>query len=188
MSVINNTPPAIERFVRPSWKTSLDSALSYSTRSILSAFRLAQGGHPELYIEIPGKPPSANKMYSKQANIGGRGTFFMSKDVKTYRDAVMAACWRKTFVPRGTVAVVVAIESPNWVTKKHTVRIRDIDNPLKTVLDSLQNALQMRDELIFEIFASKLFGRRDMTHVWLFDIGDVIPALGAQTCLSQPSA
>jgi Holliday junction resolvase RusA-like endonuclease len=180
-------PPRPDIFVRPVWKATLETGLSYSTRAVMSAYRMAPAGHPEFYVQIPGVTPSANKLYGKRQG-GGKGMFWMDPAVRDYRSAVDAACWRKQFVPRGTVGAVLVFESPNWVTKKHLVRSRDLDNPVKTVLDALQLSLQMRDELVWEMHTAKLFGRRDMTHVWLFDLGDVIPALGAQSCLSQSSS
>jgi Holliday junction resolvase RusA-like endonuclease len=169
-------PKHADLYVRPSWQTTLEGSLSYSTRSVLSAYRLAKMGHPELYLEINGKAPSANKMYAKQARIGERGTFFLDKSVKDFRDLVSATCWRKAFVPRGTVSAVIVFESPAWVTKEHRVRMKDVDNPVKTVLDALQRSLRMPDELVWETHTAKLLGRREVTHVWLFDIGEVVPA------------
>ena len=178
-------PPRPEIFVRPAWKLTLEESLSYSTRAVMSAYRFARGGHPEFYVQIPGTTPSANKMYGKGAR---GGAMWIDGKVRDYRSAVDAACWRRSFVPRGTVGAVIVFESPNWVTKRHTVRARDADNPVKVVFDALQLSLQMRDELIWEFHPAKLLGRREMTHVWLFDLGDVIPALGAQPCQLQSSS
>lgn len=171
--------------VRPSWKTSLGDALPYSVRALLTAYRMARGGCPELYVEVPISPPSTNALYRKFHNTKTEKVgYALEKDVEAYRQMAMAACWGKAFQPRGVVACVIAIESPRWVTKEHKAGNRDVDNPIKTVLDALKLALKFDDNLVWEVHAAKLFARREATHVWLFDLGDVVSAIGAQSVLA----
>jgi Holliday junction resolvase RusA-like endonuclease len=138
---------------------------------------MAPKGTPEFYVEIPIAPPSANKLYRKTVTKQGKPIMFLDKAVKDYRAMTQAACWGRTFNPRGVAAGIVVIES-NWVTQEHTVRKRDVDNPIKCVLDALGHAMNFRDELLWEVHSAKLFSRREATHVWLFDLGDVVTATG----------
>ncbi len=172
--------------VRPKWALAgnIEAAISYGTRSLLQAYRMARGGHPELYVEVPLVPPSANKLYRKTKMHRGKkgkmaGGMALDPAVVEFRDMMMAKLWGRKFEPRGTVALVIVVESERWVTSKMNVNKRDVDNPIKATMDALQKALNMPDELVWEVYDAKLFGRRDATHVWLFDIGDVVPAVGA---------
>ncbi len=145
---------------------------------------MARGGHPELYVEIPLTPPSANKLYRKtkmRTGANGKRTGGMALDpaVIQFRDMTTAKLWRRTFEPRGTVGCIIVVESERWLTKNYTVQQKDVDNPIKCTMDALQRALLMPDQIIWEVHCAKLFGRRDATHVWLFDLGSVITAIGA---------
>lgn len=172
--------------VRPSWKASLGEALPYSVRALLTAYRMARGGCPELYLEIPISPPSTNALYRKFHNTKTHKVgYALEKSVEAYREMTTAACWGKRFEPRGVIACVIAVEDPRWVTKEHKAGQRDVDNPIKSVIDALKLALHFEDHLLWEVHAAKLFGRREATHVWLFDIGDVVNAVGAQSVLAN---
>ncbi len=172
--------------VRPKWALAgnIEAAVSYGTRSLLQAYRMARGGHPELYVEVPLVPPSANKLYRKTKMRPGKngkmaGGMALDPAVVEFRDMVTAKLWGRKFVPSGTVGLIIVVESERWLTKKFTVNQRDVDNPIKCTMDALQKALDMPDQLVFEVHCAKLFGRRDATHCWLFDISDVVPAIGA---------
>lgn len=85
--------------------------------------------------------------------------------------------WR----PRGVTAAVLIFESGLWITKKHEVRKADADNRIKATFDSISQAdpdqlKAWQDETVWELHVYKLVGRRNCTHVWLFDIGDVVDA------------
>ncbi len=170
-------PPRSSLKVRPSWKASFEDALGYDVKALLSAYRLSRGGHPELYVEIPLIPPSSNAMYRRRGNGHHQ---FLDKSVVEFRDMTMAKLWGRTFAPRGVVGCVMVVEGEDWLTKKFDVKQRDADNPIKATLDALQHALKMPDELVWSIYIGKLFSRRNLTHVWLFDLGDVVPAMGTQ--------
>lgn len=169
-------------YARPAWKPTLDAALSFSTKALISAYRMARGGHPEFYVEIPLMPPSVNAIYrkwhSKKTNKTGHA---LEKSVIDFRAMADAACWGKAFRPRGTVGCVIVMESPAWLTLEYKVRNRDVDNPVKVVLDAMQRTLGMKDELVWEVHSAKIFSRREATHVWLFDLGEVVTAIGGPT-------
>lgn len=160
-------------YARPSWKPTLDAALPYSVKTLIQSYRMARGG--EFYVEIPLMPPSSNKLYGKFSN---NKKFYLDPKVKAFRDMTDASCWGKTFVPKGTLAAVIAIESPGWLSMEYKIRVRDIDNPIKTLLDAVQRTLGFNDTLIWEVHSAKIFSRRESTHLWLFDLGDVVTAIG----------
>lgn len=174
------TVKGAERYARPAWKPTLEEALPYSAKALLSAYRIVRGA--QLYVEVPIMPPSVNAIYrkwhSKKTNKTGHA---LEKSVLDFREMTDAACWGKSFIPRGTVACMIALEAPGWLTLEHKIRNRDVDNPVKVVLDALQRSLSMKDELIWEVYCTKIFSRREATHVWLFDLGEVITAIGPTT-------
>lgn len=180
-----NKPDALpDAWARPSWKTSLTEALPYGVKVLMSAYRMARG--VEFYVEVPDMPPTANHIYKKFYNPKlGRVMVANDKRVEGWRQQVEAACWRREFKPKGTVACIIAIESSAWVTKEYKIRPRDIDNPVKATLDALQQTLRFRDEIIWEVHSAKIFSRRDATHIWLFDLGDVVTAIGNQSLLTK---
>lgn len=169
-------------YARPSWKPTLEAALPFTAKALLSAYRLARGGHPEFYVEIPLRPPSVNNIYrrwhSKKTNKTG---FSLQESVVEFHKMAAASCWGKSYKPRGTIGAVIAVESPDWITLEHKVKDRDIDNGIKIVLDSLQDSLTVRDSLVWEVYGCKILSRREATHVWLFDLGEVISAIGPIT-------
>ncbi len=169
--------------VRPSWHATLEEALPYSVKVLMNAYRLARGGVAELYAEIPMMPASANKMYRKAFTKGGHQGFYLDKDVKLFRDMAMAKMWGKRFTPRATVGCILVFETSGWITKEQKIRKRDADNPVKCALDAISQAINLPDEMIWDLHVSKLVSRRDAAHVWMFDLGDVVPAVGGTGAL-----
>lgn len=167
--------------VRPSWKPSLEEALPYDARSLLAAYRCAPRCQ-EFYFEVPLAPPSVNNIYrkwhSKKTNKTG---YALEDSVVAYRQLTKVVLARRAFAPRGVVAVVIAIESPRWVTAEHKVRKQDVDNPIKAVLDALTHSISLADENVWSVFDTKIFSRREATHVWMFDLGDIVTAVGGAT-------
>lgn len=163
-------------YARPSWKPSFEAALSYGVKSLLMAYRMARG--IEFYVEIPDMPPTVNHSLRKFHNPKtGKIGIAHDKRIGPWRQLVDVACWRREFKPKGTVACVIVIESPTWVSKEYKIRERDIDNPVKATLDALQRSLRFRDEVVWEVHSAKIFSRRNATHVWLFDLGEVVTAI-----------
>lgn len=174
----------MSRQVRPSWHPSLEAALPYSVKVLMQAYRLARGGVAELYSEIPMMPPSANMMYKKAFRKGGKAGFYLDKSVRVFRDMTMAKMWGKQFGPRATVGCILVFEATSWITKEgHEIRPRDADNPVKCMLDAVKEAINLPDETIWDLHVSKMVSRRDAAHVWLFDLGDVVPAVGTTGAL-----
>ncbi len=164
--------------VRPSWKPTLEAALPYSVRVLQQAYRLIPGSR-EFYVEVPVEPPSTNHIYrkfhSKKTNKTG---FALDPAVKAYRDMVAGACWGRSFPMRAVSAVIIGIESPRWITKEYKVGIKDGDNPTKAVFDALKFAIGYQDELIWEHFPFKIVSRRSATHIWMYELGDVVNGIG----------
>lgn len=165
--------PKFEQHVRIKWRPNLEAALPYGIRVLLEAYQLAKG--PQFYVEIPDEPPSANRLHHRRV---GQKQFFLDPQVKAFRALTDAATWSKRYNPRGVVGCIIIVESPVWVTKKHTVRRRDADNPVKALFDALQLSVGMPDELIWQFTSAKMLSRRSATHVWLFGLGDVITGIG----------
>ncbi len=169
----------MSREVRPRWSASLEAALPYSVKVLMQAYRLARGGVAELYTEIPMMPPSANKMYQKAFTKGGKGGFYLDKSVKAFRDMTMAKMWGKSFTPRATVGCILVFEAKSWITiGTNEIRPRDADNPVKCMLDAVKEAINLPDETIWDLHVSKMVSRREAAHIWLFDLGPVVPAVG----------
>lgn len=179
---MNTQEPFPDLYVRPSWKPSFEAALSFSVKNLLASYRMARG--TEFYVEIDDAPPSVNAIQKSFINRKtGKAFVAPDKRVEPWRQLVAGRCWGKEFKPKGSVAAVIAIESPNWVTKEYKIRQRDIDNPIKALLDALQKALRFNDSCLWEVHSAKIFSRRNATHVWLFDLGDVVTAIGGPSLL-----
>jgi Holliday junction resolvase RusA-like endonuclease len=69
---------------------------------------------------------------------------------------------------------VILLESPRWVTKKNTIRQMDADNRVKTVLDAVQDSLQIPDETNWEIHVYKIASTKEQTTCFIFDLGEVV--------------
>lgn len=80
----------------------------------------------------------------------------------------------KGWHPTGVTAAVVLFETPQWLTKKWTVRQKDVDNLVKPVFDAVEEAVHIPDERHWEIHAYKIASKKVRTIVYLFDLGDVI--------------
>jgi len=165
-------------YVRPNWRPTINDALPYSVRAIQSAYRCIPGAR-EFYVEVPLEPPSTNHIYrrwhSKKTNKTG---FALDDAVASYREMVRAACWGKTWPMRKVGAIVIGIESQRWITKEHKVGKKDADNPIKAVLDGLKHALGFEDELFWQITSFKMVSQRSATHIWLYELTDVVDAVG----------
>ena len=79
----------------------------------------------------------------------------------------------RSWKPDGMLSAVIIIQSPNWVTKEMHIRVTDIDNRVKPVLDAIEQATGISDERYWSVSCHKVCGKRDMTVIYLFSIGDV---------------
>lgn len=165
-------------YVRPNWKATIEQALPYSARVLQQAYRSIPGQR-EVYVEVPIEPPSVNHLYRQLRNKKtGKPIFKLEDNVLAFREMVKIAFWGKSFPMRALGAAIIGIESPRWVTKEHKVSIKDADNPVKCVFDGIKYALGYEDELFWEFFPFKVMSKRGATHIWLYELGDVVNAVG----------
>lgn len=164
-----------KEFVRVGWKRGLDDALPYGVRALMSAYAMSK--RSSYYYEVPLGAPSANKMYSKQFKRDGRMTFWMDPAVKAFREMTIAATIGRKYSPRGVLAAILIHESPAWITKESAIRRKDVDNPVKCVLDAMQGAIGLVDEKLWEVHTAKMVSSRECVHVWLYELGDAITGI-----------
>lgn len=129
---------------------------------------------------------NANNQYS----TGAGGKRFIDPKIREWRrfvDEEIAARGLK-WKPSGIVAAIMIFESSIWVTKKHTIRKADADNRVKATFDAVALAVEEDDASTWEFHVYKLFSRRaDRTHVWLFDLGDVVDGVREVDALPSPA-
>lgn len=124
-----------------------------------------------LKFMVPEAPPTVNHMYQHTR----RGTF-LTKEVQNFRRHVhfaLAASGQK-FICTGTMAMIICLETPYWVTKKSTIREMDCDNRIKPVIDAVKLSLQIPDETVWELHVYKMPSKKIQTTVYLFDLGDIV--------------
>lgn len=116
-------------------------------------------------------PPTVNSMYTHT-----RHNTRLTKETKDFRTLVKMAIGANKFGFKcgGTVAVLIFLESPKWITLKHTVREMDTDNRIKPTLDAVKEAIGVPDETNWELHVWKLASKNTRTTVHLFDLGDVV--------------
>lgn len=129
-----------------------------------------QRGLRSIYLRIDGTPISTNHTY--QRTRGGQTA--LKPSVNDFRWLAKAAAAGRRFEPTGVLAVVIVFCSSVWLTKKRTVREIDLDNKIKGAVDAVKIALHLRDQMIWDQHAAKLQAAKDATHVWVFDLGDVV--------------
>lgn len=76
--------------------------------------------------------------------------------------------------PSGVTAAVILFESPIWLTQEYTVRQEDADNKLKPILDAIERATVVPDQLHWQLHAFKIASKKTRTIVYLFDLGDIV--------------
>ena len=74
----------------------------------------------------------------------------------------------------GVTAAVILLESQFWLTQKREIREKDADNLVKPILDAVQNATEVPDELHWQLHVFKLPSKWNRTTVYLFDLGDLV--------------
>lgn len=78
------------------------------------------------------------------------------------------------FKCKGSAAALIFLETPHWITKKHTVAEMDADNRIKPTLDAVKNATGVPDETNWEVHVWKIASNQIRTTVYLFDTGDLV--------------
>jgi len=103
-----------------------------------------------MVIELPW-PPSVNHYWRRQGN-----TYFVSSEGKAYRDELYYRCaqYRGLFAPEQRLSVAIEAYPPDK-------RRRDLDNILKSLLDSLQYAGVYADDSQIDFLAIKRNASRE---------------------------
>lgn len=81
---------------------------------------------------------------------------------------------QKGFKPKGITSCIIIFEMATWITKEHKIRVMDCDNRIKPTLDSIKHAIGVDDERYWHEHIFKAVGKKNRTHVWLFDLGDIV--------------
>jgi Holliday junction resolvase RusA-like endonuclease len=128
-------------------------------------------GRPQIHFQVDGLPMSLNHQYKKSGK-----RFYLDPKALDYRVRVCESLGQRrwSFKPTGTFAAVIFLESKLWVTTKRQVRQMDADNRVKPILDAIEHAMDLPDELCWNIHVFKVTSKRDRTTVYLFDLGDIV--------------
>lgn len=122
-------------------------------------------------FEIEGLPITVNHMFFHRGNKR-----ILSPEARTFREMVAwkLGALKSTWKPKGPVAIVILLFSPYWITKEHRVRVMDVDNRIKPLIDAVKEATSMPDELCWQVSAFKVASKHEKTVVHMFELGDVV--------------
>ena len=115
----------------------------------------------ELTVELPGLPLSVNKAY--------RGRRFKTKELTQYK-AFVGSYVDCINSPVGKLSVEVDLIADDWMCKNGNVKKRDIDNCLKTLLDSIFSCLDTDDSYIWDLKVRKIDGPEAKTVVRIYEL------------------
>lgn len=126
---------------------------------------------PMLSFGVSSLPPSVNHMYEMR----GRRRY-LTQEALDFRQLVQIAIGAGRFgwKPAGAVMSLIFLESPHWITKKHTIRDMDGDNRVKPLFDAIQITTGVKDYTNWEFHCYKLASSKIRTSVYLFDVGDLV--------------
>lgn len=124
-------------------------------------------------------PKSLNSQYRRLGRRKGQRYGF-DDDIKMLRDLTRYQISQspKIFKPKGLLAAVVFLETPQWVTQERKPRQLDADNKVKPLMDAIEKATGIGDERYWAIHVFKVTSKRTATIVHLFDLGDVVDSYG----------
>lgn len=131
-------------------------------------------------FEVSGLPLSLNHQKKRALRWTKNGKRYLGEmlkpEVEHYREWFILS-YRKghpVFTPKGTLAVVLEIHNPEWLTQKNTVAEKDADNLVKPIFDALQRAIDWPDQNIFNHHVFKVVGPEKKVVIHLYDMGDVV--------------
>lgn len=126
-------------------------------------------------FSVPLIPKSLNHQYGKGKNKRtGKTAFWLVDEIKTLRQACAFKLRHSPIKHFSKTHAIIVFENPQWITKKNTVRKMDVDNKIKPIFDAIEKATGFPDENIFAFHTFKAVGQKQNTHVWLFDMGDIV--------------
>lgn len=160
----------MELRIRPKLVGSLVNFLPPSATAILHALTQDKK-RPTLSFAVAMLPPTVNHAY-----IHTRFNARLSEEYKFFKTVVSSTVkiTNPFFKISGTACVIILLESPRWITKKHTIRTMDLDNRVKPMLDAIKDAIGSPDETNWELHVYKIASKKEQTTVCLFDMGDVV--------------
>jgi Holliday junction resolvase RusA-like endonuclease len=111
-----------------------------------------------------GLPPTMNHYWKFF-----RGRPVLSKDALPFQELVRYSMQRANAIPKEMVpmSIMMIFRSNRWVSKKGLLREMDVDNRIKPLLDAIQKASAMPDQLFFELHAYKQPWETEETLVYL---------------------
>lgn len=160
--------------VRVRWAKDLTEALPHSARLLIKHF-LEYCSHHFSY-SVPLLAPSTNSshQYFAKDNVVHSVVGHKTKDFYKLHTLMLAGRLRD-WQPTGVTVAIIVFESPeHWVTKSRTIKVADCDNRVKVLFDAISKSTGQDDCVFWEVHPYKLLGKNEATHVWLFDMGDLI--------------
>ena len=118
-----------------------------------------------IIIDIPELPISTN-----QAWRTFRGRMITTREYKEWNSLVEQYIPDCPDLSSSPLAVEVTLYSPEWFTKKGTIRKVDLDNYAKVLLDSIFKHLIVDDSQIFQLKMFKEQGSSPRTLVKIYDL------------------
>lgn len=168
--------------LRLRWCDTLFDALSEEAKLLISHYRQTGAGRAEFAYSLPFLPTSINDA----KHLGSRGgwhNYVAPATAAFYSNHSLSLAGRRNdWKPKGTTAAVIVFEASKlWMTKEQRIRKADVDNRVKVLFDAISKTTDTDDCTHWSEHFFKLVGRRDATHVWLFDRGDLVTAHTART-------
>ncbi len=160
----------MELRIRPRLVGNLIEHLPPSALAIINSLNQDKQ-RPSLSFALSMLPPTVNHAY-----IHTRFNARLSEEYKFFKSVVSATVrvTNPAFKISGTACVMILLESPRWITKKHTIRAMDLDNRVKPMLDAIKESINSPDETNWELHVYKVASKKEQTTVAIFDLGDVI--------------
>ncbi len=160
--------------VRVRWADQIEKALPPSALLLLKHFREESRG--QFAYSVPMVPQTINHAHKYFVRAGHVATTIHEKTLAFYDMHDKLLMFRRNeWNPSGVAAAVIVFESPeHWVTKARTIKEADCDNRVKVLLDAVKRTTHHDDCIFWEVHPYKLLGKTEATHVWLFDMGDLI--------------
>ena len=142
-------------------------------QEILALYRLR--GLRELVFDVDSIPPTINHHHIPIRTKSKKGKTYigqrLSDEAVYFRSLVSATLGQCKWSAKGIVCFVIRVSSHRWITKDGKPRVMDMDNRIKPLLDAVQHAIGLRDELVWHVHAFKVASYRDLTTVHIFDLG-----------------
>ncbi len=129
-----------------------------------------------MIIKIPFKTPSVNIMYGHNM----RGSFYLKKEGKDLRKEIKEIVYSDTCgmydITDTKLKVNVEIYE-NWYTKDNKVKKKDIANREKFLIDSVFEALEIDDKMIFEHSMKKVQSEKEFALIKIEVLNEEMPGV-----------